>query len=105
MGVSYASGTYEDIGRPNIDSPSGLFEVDQEPFHRTDIKASWYELNLISESRVARNLYMGLMLRYRIMDEYDQQEPLDIFTLPGYGRTFDRSIPAANLFVRYQLSF
>lgn len=105
FGLAYASGTYEDIGTPMIESPSGLFEIETEPFARENIKATWYELNLISESQLARNLYLGLNLRFRIMGDYDQQEPLDIFTLPGYGRAFDSSLPAANLFVRYQFSF
>lgn len=105
LGLAYASGTYADIGTPMIESPSGLFDVEVEPFDRENIKAHWYELNLISESQLARNLYLGLNLRFRIMGDYDQQEPLDIFTLPGYGRTFDSTLPAANLFIRYQFSF
>lgn len=105
LGVAYASGTYEDMGTPQIESPSGLFEIELDPFLRENIKASWYELNLISESQLARNLYLGLTLRFRIMGSYDQQEPLDIFTLPGYGRTFDKTLPAANLFIRYQFGF
>ncbi|MEQ9298464.1 MAG: DUF6048 family protein [Cyclobacteriaceae bacterium] len=104
FGLAYATGTYEDIGTPMIESPSGLFEVEVEPFARENIKASWYELNLLSESQLARNLYLGLTIRLRVMGDYDRQEPLDIFTLPGYGRTFDNSLPAANLFIRYQFS-
>ncbi|GEM_PF-1762094 len=105
FGLAYSSGTYSDIGTPVIESPSGLFNPQTEPFERDNINASWYELNVVSETVMARNLYFGLTLRFRIMNEYDAQEPLDIFTLPGYGRTFDRTLPAANLFVRYQIPF
>ncbi len=105
LGLAYSNGTYADMGTPEIESPSGLFEVENEPFARENIKATWYEFNILSESRLVRNLYLGLILRFRVMGDYDQQEPLDIFTLPGYGRTFDKTLPAANLFIRYQFPF
>ncbi|MEM8894458.1 MAG: DUF6048 family protein, partial [Bacteroidota bacterium] len=76
FGASYAIGSYSDMGAPVIESPSGLFDVPEEPFARDNINATWYELNLISETVMLRNLYLGLHLRFRIMGDYDVQEPL-----------------------------
>ncbi len=101
LGLMYGQAAFQDEGAPTIESPSGLFGTVSSSFARSGLTANWAELNLLSETRIANNLYLGLTLRLRFMIDYDAQEPIDVYTIPGYGRTFDNSVPAANLIIRY----
>lgn len=105
MGFSfrYASAKFTDGGNIMIQSSSGLFDSVSEIFERKDVSANWYELVFNSESQLKKNLYAGLYFRIRFMDSYDKQTPLDIYTIPGYGRTFDKSVPVINLYLKYRL--
>lgn len=99
----YAMANYGDKGTIDITSASGIYDDLLEPFSRKDLSAQWFEVVLSSETKLWKSLYAGFHLRFRIMDKYDEQEPLDVYSIPGYGRTFDRTIPALNLYVKYAL--
>ncbi|MFY0626864.1 MAG: hypothetical protein JXR07_11240 [Reichenbachiella sp.] len=97
----YGRSKYSDNGEVNIQSASRLFDPLVEPFDRETSIATWYELVLSSETRMWKGLYLGFHIRLRILDKYDEQEPLDVYSIPGYGRTIDKTIPALNLYVKY----
>ncbi|UXX78026.1 DUF6048 family protein [Reichenbachiella carrageenanivorans] len=99
----YARAAYSDKGTIDIASASGIYDDLMESFYRRDLSAQWFEVAMSSEARLWKGLYAGFHLRLRIMDKYDEQEPLDVYSIPGYGRTFDRSIPALNLYLKYAL--
>lgn len=99
----YAKANFKDKGALDITSASGLYDDLFEPFVRDNLSAQWFEVVMSSEAKLWKGLYAGFHLRLRIMDKYDKQEPLDVYTIPGYGRTFDKSIPAVNLYLKYAL--
>ncbi len=103
LSLRYAMSEFEDQGTINVTSSSGLFEPYDQSFSRKSLSASWYELVLGSEKKINTKLRLGFYLRVRVMNRYDEQEPYDVFTIPGYGRTFDNSVPAVNLYLRYIL--
>ncbi|MEP2024428.1 MAG: DUF6048 family protein [Reichenbachiella sp.] len=100
----YANSSFEDKGTLDITSASGIYSDLTEPFVRKDLSAQWFEVVMSSEAKLWKGLYAGFHLRLRIMGKYDEQEPLDVYTIPGYGRTFDQSIPALNLYIKYALA-
>ncbi|WP_420581154.1 DUF6048 family protein [Reichenbachiella sp.] len=99
----YARAGFKDKGTLNITSASGLYDNLLQPFVRDNLSAQWFEVVMSSETKLWKGLYAGFHLRLRIMDKYDKQEPLDVYTIPGYGRTFDKTIPAVNLYLKYAL--
>jgi len=103
LSLRYAMSDFEDQGTINVTSSSGLFEPYDESFSRKSLTASWYELVLGSEKKINTKLRLGFYFRLRIMAKYDEQTPYDVFSIPGYGRTFDKTVPAVNLFLRYVL--
>ncbi len=107
MGLSlrYAAANYQDEGVIKIESTSELFDEVDEPFARENLSANWYELVFNSESELMSNLYLGFNFRVRFMSSYDKQSPIDTYAIPGYGRTFDKSVPALNLYIKYKLNF
>jgi hypothetical protein len=97
VGLFYGQSTFQDNGKPtNLDSELASFT-------RSDLSATWYEINVISESKVFKSIYAGINFRLRVMGKYDEQPVYDVFTIPGYGRTFDKSLPVVNLFLRIKL--
>lgn len=107
FGISarYAQSFFSDQGTVKITSASGLYENLEEPFKRSDLTARWYELVLNSEVNAFSNFYLGFFFRLRFMDKYDKQNPLDVAAVPGFGRTFNTSVPAINLYIRYAFQF
>ncbi|UXP31129.1 DUF6048 family protein [Reichenbachiella agarivorans] len=101
--LRYGSSTYSDQGEIQIHSASGIYDPLVQSFDRDDITAYWYEAVMSSEKRVWKGLYAGFHLRLRVMGDYDDQLPLDVFSIPGYGRTFDKTVPAFNLYIKYSL--
>ncbi len=114
IGVRYGISNFEDEGLVSIDFQSDLNDVYTSQFNRKDLNASWYEIVLNSERKVHLNrsnpesilndiFHIGFLFRYRVLIEYTDQQPIDIYTIPGYGRTLDKRLPAINLFLKVNL--
>ena len=99
----YAQANYQDKADILIVSESGLYNDYSDAFERQDLSAFWYELVLSTEKRFWKGLYAGVHLRLRVMGEYDRTAPevFDTYVIPGYGRSFDKTIPAINLYLKY----
>ena len=103
FGMRYGQSSFEDRGNYTI---IGQIEEDLfVTFDRRNLQADWFEVILGTESEVMPKFYVGTIFRLRILGSYDTFEPIDVYAIPGYGRTFDNTIPAANVYVKYRLSF
>ena len=105
IGISfrYAASTFSEDGRIFIESPSGAQETFVQNIRRDDLKATWYEVVIYSDRKLSDLFSIGVNLRLRILDSYNEQAPIDVYAIPGYGRAFDQTIPAANFF--FKVSF
>jgi hypothetical protein len=110
IGGMYANATFSDRGTVQIQSE--LWPDVNEEFTRSGLKAAWAEAILNSQGPVVNaesgfmsNLYWGIRFRARIMITNLERSDYDIYAIPGYGKTYSRVVPAANLFLRYRLAF
>jgi len=103
IGVKYAMSQYQDEATFSI--LSSMWDDYADNFQRTDLEASWAELILGSESSVAGNLYLGFTFRMRFLIQADNFTTFEVYSIPGYGRTFDNFVPALNLYVKYYIPF
>lgn len=103
LGARYAMSQFEDEGVFLVGSD--LWNNFAGSFGSRNMNADWFEVILGSESAMRKlpGAYLGFYFRVRIMRSYDRRSPIDVYSIPGYGRTFDRSIPALNLYLRYRL--
>ncbi|MEQ8627786.1 DUF6048 family protein [Ekhidna sp.] len=102
IGISfrYASSTFNENGRIFIESPSGAQDDFVQSIKREDLTATWYELVVYSDRQINDLFSIGLNLRLRVLSSYDEQAPIDVYAIPGYGRSFEDSVPAANFFLK-----
>ncbi|MEP1032123.1 DUF6048 family protein [Ekhidna sp.] len=98
--LRYASSTFSEDGRIFIESPSGTQGNFVQNLVREDLKATWYEVVVYSDQKLSDLFTIGLNIRLRVLANYDEQSPVDVYAIPGYGRAFDKSIPAANFFLK-----
>ncbi|MEL6562280.1 MAG: DUF6048 family protein [Bacteroidota bacterium] len=120
IGFRRANADYSDQGSVFIQSASVLSDDYLRTFSRNSLSANWWEVVLGSETKLTPikskeemniidklldNFYFGLTYRLRFNLNYQQQEGIDTYTIPGYGRTFDNSTPAVNLFLKYRIKF
>lgn len=124
IGMRYGAGNFEDEGLVQIQSESDIFEDYTRSFARTNQSATWWEVIIITEGKLFKiynpdedskiykyldNLYIGGNIRVRFNLDYDAVDPaedaLDIYAIPGFGRTGDKTVPAFNLFIKYRLDF
>lgn len=103
IGLKYGKSSFGDKGEFEIGSE--LWENFIQGFDRDKLTADWGEIVIGSEMRVIPNLFMGWKFRLRILNNFENFEPIEVYTIPGYGRTFDNTVPALNLFVRYRFKF
>jgi len=99
----YAASTFDEDGRIFIESPSGTQDSFIQSIQRENLKASWYEVVVYSDRKLSDLFRIGLNLRLRILANYDERSPVDVYAIPGYGRSFDSTIPAFNLFFKVTL--
>ncbi len=114
IGFRYAQASFDDNATFIIGSDSDLNEAFEEGFSRRDLIATWYEIVLTSEKYLLLNknnqesslnnlISIGFLFRYRIMSAYDRFAPLDVYAVPGYGRTLNKRVPALNLILKINL--
>jgi hypothetical protein len=103
IGAKYAMSQYQDEATFSI--LSSLWDDYNDGFERTGLEASWAELILGSESSVSGHLYFGFTFRMRFLIQSDNFETFEVYSIPGYGRTFDNFVPALNLYVKFFIPF
>ncbi|WP_462249102.1 DUF6048 family protein [Ekhidna sp.] len=96
----YARAIFKEEGRIFIESPSETQDTFVQNIDREDVNATWYEMVLYTDQKLSDMFSIGLNLRFRVLVEYDEFSPVDVYSIPGYGRSFDGTIPAANLFLK-----
>ncbi len=110
FGFRYGASQFEDRGKILIDSE--FWPDYEEEFGDADLTASWYELIFGSETQLLigksesrifiQNLFLGWKFRFRILGTFDNREEPRVYAIPGYGRTFDKTIPALNFYIKYR---
>ena len=100
IGGRWGNSTFEDIVEYEIGS--NFWNNFQGQDSRQDLQASWVEFILGSENNIVGSFYLGVKFRLRYLIDYDLQEPIDVYSIPGYGRSFDNSVPVANLYLKYR---
>ena len=110
LGAMYANSKFSDFGAVRIYSE--FWPDVSEEFSRNDFSASWAEIILNTQGPVVNaesgfmsNLYWGIRFRARIMISDLEQPVFNIYAVPGFGKTYSRVVPAANLFLRYRINF
>ncbi|MEO9869514.1 DUF6048 family protein [Ekhidna sp.] len=96
----YASSTFNENGRIFIESPSGAQETFVQNIRRENLSATWYEMVVYSDRRLTDLFSIGLNLRLKVLADYDEQDPVDVYAIPGYGRSFENTVPAMNFFLK-----
>lgn len=109
-GLRYGMSFFEDEGLFLIDSE--YWEDFEEGFGSTGVTASWMEIILGTETflKIGKKnkdnpkskLLLGWKFRLRILTDFENREEPRIYSIPGYGRTFDQVIPALNFYVKYR---
>ena len=102
---------FEDRGQFLIESE--FWEDFQQGFGSTDITASWMEIVIGTETylRLGKGktdapksrFLVGWKFRLRFLMDFENRDEPRIYSIPGYGRTFDNSVPALNLYVKYRI--
>jgi len=103
IGAKYGMSNYQDEATYTIES--SLWDPFVDSFKRTDLSARWVEFILGSESKFKGNFYFGFIFRFRALISHDNFSPFEVFSIPGYGRTLDKTIPALNLYIKYMINF
>ena len=118
IGFRYAHSQFEDSGSFTIDPTDNLSSEFSDSFERQDLTATWIAGVLTSvgqlklkksdaESPLNRMFRIGLQLRWRFLLERDRfgdpanPEVIEVYTIPGYGRTLADTNLALNFFIRF----
>ena len=106
IGGRYAMSTYDESGRYEISSP--LWPNITRSFERKDLSATWAEVVFGTEKKLKNPHWLiGGTFALRILIDHDtvedDSEPVETFAIPGYGRAFDSTEPAINVYIKWQL--
>lgn len=101
-GVNYGHSKFKEVIGIHIENPYGFSYEDQ--IIRNNLFGQWYEFTLATESIIFKSFYAGAMFRFRILRKNNEIEPFEVYSIPGYGRAFDKTIPALNLYIKYRIN-
>lgn len=97
----YGLSSFDELGVFRYQSPSATQpDFISDRIERSNLSANWWELVLYTDQSINDFMKLGLSLRYRQLISYDEFAPIDVYAIPGYGKSFDNSIPAANLILK-----
>ena len=110
-GLRYGASIFDDEGMFLIDSE--YWEDYEEGFGSKEISATWAELVLGTETylkigekaktKQTSKLLLGWKFRLRFLMDFENRDEPRIYSIPGYGRTFDNVVPALNLYLKYRI--
>ncbi len=107
FGGMYALSNFKDEG--TVETVSEVWPSLNQSFTRNGFTSTWAEFVISSEAPVLNrdsgffnNLYWGVKFRLRFLIDKPRPENFDVYAIPGYGRTFNNTVPAANLFIMYK---
>jgi len=103
LGVKYGQSHFYDKGTYTIQTP--LWNDYTQSYKRTNLKADWTEILIGSESTWKGNFNLGFMARYRILMEYPSFDDIEVYSIPGYGKTMQSSHLAITLYIKYVIGF
>ncbi len=108
FGGMYALSNFKDEGTVEISSE--VWPSFSQSFTRDNLKASWAEFVITTEAPILNretgflhNLHWGIKFRFRFLIDRPTPENFEVYAIPGYGRTWNNFVPAANLFIMYKL--
>ena len=102
LGVKYGLSFFDDEGSYEI--ASEIFDTYAVEFGETGQSATWFEVVFGSEKKLNNDHFVvGGQFALRILNSRDKFTPVDTYAIPGYGRTFDKTVPAVNLYLKYFL--
>ncbi|MEX2336793.1 MAG: DUF6048 family protein [Fulvivirga sp.] len=108
IGAKYAQARFEENGSYEIGS--NLWPDKTENYSRGELEAAWYEVIIGSEKKFTKqsdsesimtNWSIGGYFSLRVMNSREEFDPIDTYAIPGYGRAFDNTAPAVNVYIRY----
>lgn len=110
-GLRYATSNFKDEGMFLFESE--YWEDYEEGFGSENITAAWIELVVGTETflkigkqaklKPTSRLLWGWSARLRILTDFENRAEPRIYSIPGYGRTFNNLTPALNFYVKYRL--
>ena len=110
-GLRYGMSNFRDEGEFLI--ASDYWEDYKEGFGSENVTASWMEFVIGTESFLsfgkkkkenAKNrLLLGWNGSLRFITDFTNRDEIPIYSIPGYGRTFNKMTPALNFYVKYRL--
>jgi len=102
VGLRYAQSNFDEEATYVI--VSDLFEDITDEVERSGLSARWAEFVIGSEMQLGDSrFYAGGYFTLRIMVDRDEFDPIDTRSIPGYGRTVDKTVPALQLYFKFAL--
>jgi hypothetical protein len=111
LGLRYGMSKFRDEGQFLIESD--YWEDYEEGFGSENVQASWMEFVMGTETFLGfgkqknenskTHLILGWNASLRFLTDFTNREEIPIYSIPGYGRTFNKVTPALNFYVKYRL--
>ncbi|MDG1105842.1 MAG: DUF6048 family protein [Cyclobacteriaceae bacterium] len=113
LGMRYAESSFKDEGVIFINSET-INSPMRNNFERSDLQATWMEIVLNSEKQLRlkkdapasywnKFFSIGIMIRYKMLLDYPSYQPIEVFSIPGYGRLINKRNLGFNLFLKINI--
>ncbi len=100
FGALYATSNFED--NASIIIRSTIWDDFNESFERTNLTANWIEIMMVTEQHISDHLALGAKFRLRRLTNFINEYNPEVIAIPGYGKAYNNTIPAVNLYVKYR---
>jgi len=113
LSMRFAESSFKDEGVIFINSET-INSPMRNNFERSDLQATWMEIVLNSEKQLKlkkdapasywnKFFSIGIMIRYKMLLDYPSYQPIEVFSIPGYGRLINKRNLGFNLFLKINI--
>ncbi len=113
LGIRFAQSKFKDEGMIYMNSET-INSPLRDNFKRFELEATWVEIVLNSEKQLKPKKNMpesywnklfsiGIMIRYKILLDYPVYQPIEVYSIPGYGRLLNKRTLGFNLFLKINI--
>ena len=104
IGLRYGNSTFDEKIEYVLESKSGIQSTFIDRQDRHQLNARWWEIVFYTDKKINKLFSIGMYINFRFLLDYTSFYPLDVYAIPGYGRSFDKVVPAVNLVMKVKLT-
>ncbi|EMR01443.1 DUF6048 family protein [Cesiribacter andamanensis] len=105
IGLGYGRSWFDETLSGVVEDPRGIYGDSEVNRSSTGLRSGWFSLSGGMQARIWKQLYTGYNLSLKLLPHFSEEEQLQIYEVPGYGRASAASSFEFSYYLLYRIPF